>query len=290
MKKIVIVGGGTAGLLTAGLMHKFWDDNVQITLIFDHKNASIGVGESTTPIIHKIIDLLGLDELDLIEKLGTTAKLGVNFKDWIPGTEYFHGFIEVDGRRDSTNFIEIREDETSAIYSIMNDEFNGGPHFNKAVNNVPHEDFNKYAHALHIDTQKFADLFLKDLQGKIEIIDDVVERVRVNPECNEISHIECKKSVIVNADFFVDCTGFACVLFKHLILNGLILHLYYLLIEQFHNRFQIIQEKFLHILWHRQQRMDGFGDFLLEIDLEQDIFIHLNSHLMRKQERSMMLG
>ena len=216
MKKIVIVGGGTAGLLTAGLMHKFWDDNVQITLIFDHKNASIGVGESTTPIIHKVIDLLGLDELDLIEKLGTTAKLGVNFKDWIPGTEYFHGFVEVEGRRDSTNFIEIREDETSAIYSIMNDEFNGGPHFNKAVNNVPHEDFNKYAHALHIDTQKFADLFLKDLQGKIEIIDDVVERVRVNPECNEISHIECKKSGIINADFFVDCTGFACVLFKHL--------------------------------------------------------------------------
>ena len=97
MKKIVIVGGGTAGLLTAGLMHKFWDDNVQITLIYDHKNATIGVGESTTPIIHKVIDLLGMDELDLIEKIGTTVKLGVNFKDWIPGTEYFHGFVEVEG-------------------------------------------------------------------------------------------------------------------------------------------------------------------------------------------------
>ena len=104
-------------------MHRFWDDNVQIKLIYDKNNKNIAVGESTTPIIHKIIDLIGLDLKDIFD-IGTTVKLGVNFKDWILDSEYFHGFREVDAQPEGF-FANIRSDETSAIYSILNDCFNG---------------------------------------------------------------------------------------------------------------------------------------------------------------------
>ncbi len=67
MKKVVIVGSGAAGLISAAFMHRFWDDNVQIKLIYDKNNKNIAVGESTTPIIHKIIDLIGLDLKDIFE-------------------------------------------------------------------------------------------------------------------------------------------------------------------------------------------------------------------------------
>ena len=50
MKKIVIVGAGTAGLATAAMMKSYWKDKVDITLIYDKSRGNISVGESTTPI------------------------------------------------------------------------------------------------------------------------------------------------------------------------------------------------------------------------------------------------
>lgn len=212
MKKVVIVGSGAAGLISAAFMHRFWDDNVQIKLIYDKNNKNIAVGESTTPIIHKIIDLIGLDLKDIFD-IGTTVKLGVNFKDWILDSEYFHGFREVDAQPEGF-FANIRSDETSAIYSILNDCFNGGPAFSKPHTTLPSLNLNDYGHAFHIDTQKFLDLLFDFLQRKIEFIDDIVENVNVDGQ--NIVSIECKNNGIINGDFFVDASGFNCVLFKHL--------------------------------------------------------------------------
>ena len=63
MKKIVIVGTGSAGLISAAFIHKFWDDEVDITVIYDGKNKNIAVGESTTPLILSTLDILGIKKL-----------------------------------------------------------------------------------------------------------------------------------------------------------------------------------------------------------------------------------
>ena len=54
------------------------------------------------------------------------------------------------------------------------------------------------------------------MEEEITLVDDVVERVRVNPECTEIVNIECKNSGIIDADYFIDASGFESVLFRHL--------------------------------------------------------------------------
>ena len=105
--KIVIVGGGTSGLVSAALMHHFWARNgfplgantegsFDISLIYDPDNQSIGVGEGTTPSFIDVFNsTLNYDTADAIRELDATIKLGVLFKDWIPNEEYYHGFGQI---------------------------------------------------------------------------------------------------------------------------------------------------------------------------------------------------
>ena len=115
MKKIVIVGTGSAGLISAAFIHKFWDDEVDITVIYDGKNKNIAVGESTTPLILSTLEILGIEKEELIGTIGTTLKLGINFKNWIPDTEYFHGFGEGADNSNDKFLSDIRTDETGKI-------------------------------------------------------------------------------------------------------------------------------------------------------------------------------
>ena len=118
MKKIVIVGGGTAGLITAGLMNAYWGDEAQIKVIHDSNIKTIGVGESTTPMFRNVLDILKIDVRELIREIDTTLKLGINFKNWIPGDEYFHGFSEIENPDEG--FFQRTHDDSSAYYSILN--------------------------------------------------------------------------------------------------------------------------------------------------------------------------
>ena len=81
MKKIVIVGAGTAGLATAAMMKSYWKDQVDITLIYDKSRGNISVGESTTPIFRLLLGHLGVSTKELINEIGgkATIKLGNNF-------------------------------------------------------------------------------------------------------------------------------------------------------------------------------------------------------------------
>ena len=216
MKKIVIVGGGTAGLIAASFMNRYWEDNAHITVICDENNKTIGVGESTTPVIQLILQVLGIPISELIN-IDSTIKIGINFKDWIPGKEFFHGFPET--ILEDVQWFPVSNDETSAVYSLLNHKYNGASHFNEPVTKLPSSDpGNMGTIALHIDTLKFVQLLrdrLKDTDS-VEFIDDVVDRVRVNAECDKITNIELKNNGIIDADFYIDASGFNAVLFKHL--------------------------------------------------------------------------
>ena len=207
MKKIVIVGAGTAGLAAAAMMKSYWNNDVDISLIYDASKGNISVGESTTPIFRLLLAHLGVSTKQLIKDIGgkATIKLGINFKNWIPNTDYFHGFAEVNSDI-GTN--------TSAIYSIPAGEFNGGMNYNSAVTTIPNKPFEDYGYAMHIDTKVFCEYITDRLKNRVKFIDDRVENVIVQD--NKITQIECKNSGIIEADLFVDASGFNSVLFRHL--------------------------------------------------------------------------
>ena len=213
MKKFVIVGSGSAGLIASGMIKKYWKDDVDITVIHDKSQGNIAVGESTTPYIHSFLAFCGIPEKDLIRDLDVTIKLGINFKNWIPDTEYFHGFGQITGQN---GWNKMRSNDPSATYSILNDVYNGGSLYNEPMTKVPTTIFDNFSHALHIDTRQFTDYLYEKLNGDIKFVNDVVTRVRVNTECTKIESVECKYNGVFDADYFIDASGFNTILFKHL--------------------------------------------------------------------------
>ena len=207
MKKFVIVGAGTAGAISAAIIKKHWGSEVDVSVYYDKSKKIIGVGESTAPGILFFLKSLGLTTEEIIQELPmVTLKMGINFKNWIPDTSFFHGFAEV------PKYLNC-----SSLYAILNDSYNGGVNSCNATNTVQDKPFDEWEElGLHIDTQEFSDFVFKKMEGEINLVDDVVTRVRVNAECNKIENIECKNSGIVEADYFIDASGFESTIFKHL--------------------------------------------------------------------------
>src|ERR1700740_2109311 len=97
IRQVLIVGGGTAGWLTAAFLARHLGsaspEGVQVTLVESSDIGIIGVGEGTFPSIRGTLAAIGLDEARFIRECDATFKQGVNFVDWSRiGERYFHPF------------------------------------------------------------------------------------------------------------------------------------------------------------------------------------------------------
>src|SRR5579859_4505770 len=95
VRKVTIVGGGTAGWSTAAVLSQ-WLSKVEIKLVESDEMGIVGVGEATIPHIRNLLALAGIDPLKMISKTNATFKLGIQFVDWgAPGETYIHGFGKI---------------------------------------------------------------------------------------------------------------------------------------------------------------------------------------------------
>lgn len=98
---VIILGGGTAGWMTANLLHRRWAEHgTQISLIESKDIGIIGVGEGSTPQLKAFFDEIGITEAEWMPRCNATYKAGIEFEGWSdrPGFErYFHPFpTEID--------------------------------------------------------------------------------------------------------------------------------------------------------------------------------------------------
>jgi tryptophan 7-halogenase len=96
VRRVVIVGGGTAGWMAAAVFSRAMGESLQIHVVESDAIGTVGVGESTIPQIRNVNQFLGIDEDAMLRATSGTFKLAIQFNDWVrPGHSYLHAFGEV---------------------------------------------------------------------------------------------------------------------------------------------------------------------------------------------------
>jgi len=226
-RNIVIVGGGTAGWLSAAYFSRalgFGRKNgTTVTLIEASDEPSIGVGEATVPLICQTMDTLGLDEAEFMRETSATFKLAIRFDDWLhePSGDERHSYYHAFGvpRTAGFDFMApywvLANGESRppfAKYCMLNAHLCDAYRAPKRPGDPPFR--GPLVYAYHFDAGRLAD-FLKRKCAEVGVI-HVVDRV-LDVERGDDGLIEAlvtEASGRLTGDLFLDCTGFAARLIE----------------------------------------------------------------------------
>ena len=216
VNRIAIVGGGTAGWMTAAaLSHHFKKENVEIVLVESSALGTVGVGEATIPTIRRFYQKLGLSDLDIVRSTDATCKLGIEFQDWREkGSSFIHPFGLFGDNQHGIGFQhfwskgkELGEHIDISAYSLGVNLAKNNRFF--PPNPKPKSRLEIFDWALHFDAVKFASLMKKHAVSLgTEHIDDKINEVNLGTdgEVKSLALASCKTRL--EADLFIDCSGF----------------------------------------------------------------------------------
>lgn len=215
-RRIVIVGGGTAGWLAAlmlGDSAKRGGHACDITVVESSKIGTIGVGEGTTAVFRQMLQHFQIDEMEFLAATGATIKYGIRHKDWRRLGHHYDGPIDdphrVAAQASQPNFLDQ--------YLVSQGKSVGESHLFQHLinaNRAPYARHNgklipagPFHHAFHFD-QALAGKFLRSKSKGVTIIDDQVASLDRHSETGDLRAITLEGGQRLEADFFVDCTGF----------------------------------------------------------------------------------
>ena len=172
IKDIVIVGGGTAGWMTAAALSKVLSPAWTITLIESEEIGTVGVGEATIPLINIYNRALELDEDDFMRRTHATFKLGIEFVNWgRQGDSYIHGFGPLGPDIGVTKFYQFwlkaaAQGRAAPIESYsINTAACRANKFLRARSDMGNSPMGEIAHAYHFDASLYA-LYLRGMAEK----------------------------------------------------------------------------------------------------------------------------
>ncbi|WP_439477921.1 tryptophan halogenase family protein [Brevundimonas sp.] len=228
ISRILIVGGGSAGWMTAALLSQLFKGLYEITVVESQDIGTIGVGEATIPAIKKFNELLGLDENEFLQRTQGSFKLGIQFNDWLrPGSSYVHGFgvigrdlewlrchqywLKAHGQGRATDFANYSINTAAALEN----------RFMRADPGMAESPIGQIAHAFHFD----ASLYAKFLSGyaqdrKVRRREGKVVDVTLRGADGFIESVTMDDGEVIAADFFVDCSGFRGLLIEQAMKTG----------------------------------------------------------------------
>ncbi|MDN4503203.1 tryptophan 7-halogenase [Alteromonadaceae bacterium BrNp21-10] len=228
LKNIIIVGGGTAGWMTAAALGKLLKNNLcNVHLIESEDIPTVGVGEATIPQIQVFNRTLGLDEDEFIRRTQGTFKLGIEFVNWGQiGDSYTHAFGGVGQDMDSLPFHhywwKLRQQQKVPDIGAYSLNALAGPQakFMRSVN-AGNSPLSNIVYAFQFDAGLYAQYLrefaeahgVKRTQGK------VIE-TRLRDDDGFIDSVVLEDGQIMEGDLFIDCSGFRGLLIEQALKTG----------------------------------------------------------------------
>lgn len=227
VRSVLIVGGGTAGWMSASYLKAAFGERVEVTLVESDRVETIGVGEATFSTIRHFFDYLGLDERDWMPATSGSYKLAIRFENWRSDSRHFYHPFErmriADGFNVADWWLRLGDNAETFDHACFitphlceaerSPRRFGGELFTDGLDGTSGrstlaEQRAQFPYAYHFDAAMLA-RYLRDYavkRGVRHIVDDV-EQVRQD-ERGWIAGVTTRQSGELTADLYIDCTGF----------------------------------------------------------------------------------
>ncbi len=228
IQSIVIVGGGTAGWMTAAALAKRFANNpINITLVESPEIGTIGVGEATVPFIKEFLKQLKIDEVEFIQATNATYKLAISFDGWKQeGHSFLHPFAGYGSRIDNIPFhhfwIKLKQQNKAQdldAYCLSSQIARAY----KFALPKPNQDIelSSFNYAFHFDATLFAK-FLSGYAQKLGVkrIEARVQSVNQNKTNGFVNSLGLSNDQVVEGELFIDCSGFKGLLIEEALKTG----------------------------------------------------------------------
>ncbi|PIB95230.1 tryptophan halogenase family protein [Caulobacter sp. X] len=221
IQRVLVVGGGTAGWLTAGTlaaMSRGKDARpLEVALVESPNVPIIGVGEGTWPTMRRTLKRMGIKEADFIRECDASFKQGAKFARWVTGEPddfYYHPLVLPKGYFETNlvpHWLQSNADLSFSRAVCPQEALCENGLAPKKITSAEFEATANYAY--HLDAGKFADFLRRhcvDQLGVRHVLADVTQVIPA--ENGDIAAIETQQAGRIDADLFVDCTGMRSVL------------------------------------------------------------------------------
>ena len=228
IKDIVIVGGGTAGWMTAAALSTVLNGRYNIRLVESDEIGIVGVGEATIPMIQRFNRVVGIDENEFMRETMGSFKLGIEFVNWGKlGDRYMHGFGRLGQDLATVPFDQYwhkmrRLGKAAPLgeYSITRMAANAN-RFMPARFDVPNSPLRDITYAYHFDASLYAKYLrkLSESRGVVRI-EGKIKRATVREPDGHIDAVELENGARVEGELFIDCSGFRGLLIEQTLETG----------------------------------------------------------------------
>ncbi|WP_343527486.1 tryptophan halogenase family protein [Sphingomonas sp.] len=221
-RRFVVLGGGTAGWITAHLLRHAWPGTT-ITVVEAPDIATIGVGEGSTPSLKRFFEVIGVPEQDWMPRCGATYKAGIRFVDWSPAApwrDYSHPFTtQIDVHTEDAFVLNCRNRRLGHDVPVRPDDFllNGVLAARGLAPVAPPNFPFRLEYGYHFDAGLLG-AYLRDLAVERGVVHRAarVETVR-RAENDDIAALVTDRGDEIAGDVFLDCSGFRGLLIEQVL-------------------------------------------------------------------------